>query len=499
MIALSQQEFIWDDDHVTLSKPVDWTNAKVGDVVEAPMAYCGLSEELSKKSALRLYVRQTCVDLFNFLRDSTGGVMKVVTGCPGVGKSVEVFSYAMWYGLTQNKRVLYIHSGNMTISLLFKYESHSDQARVSTIYKDFSKDSDALLVNLVRKVLQECTADLIVLDGDLASVIQMTYRSMPRGKNLNVTLITCTSFQAFGKISQEAYFELVEPERFQMDSWSEPEYKAAIENGAITLPEGVTLEEIYFYAGGCVRLLQLPVQQIINFLTTKLLGVPNYDLLLSGAVGTQSANAVNSLIAIFGKSSTILSQYVARSLADSLSDEFVEKARNAVADNPVWQGWVTELEFRKLIKGKTAITVRSETGNETWNWKRHTIYTFYDASDEVFRIQDTGWFWPQRWNQKCFDALYLVSAYELRVIQITDAVTHSCDLNSLIPYVQAMGVYVVDFVFVCREHNFEAFQLPAPKTKLINNALTTERQRVNQPSDSRQAEIHIRKVSYEIK
>ena len=43
---------------------------------------------------------------------------------------------------------------------------------------------------------------------------------------------------------------------------------------------------------------------------------------------------------------------------------------------------------------------------------------------------------------------------KLKVVQIIGGERHSCNLKSLIPFVQAMNVYIIDFVFVCRRDDF---------------------------------------------
>ena len=62
-----------------------------------------------------------------------------------------------------------------------------------------------------------------------------------------------------------------------------------------------------------------------------------------------------------------------------------------------------------------------------------------------------------KWNQACFDVLFRESTNTLKVEQITGGKRHSCKLKSLIPFVEAMNVYIIDFVFVFRRDNFSNF------------------------------------------
>ena len=89
-VVASPTEIQWDATRVVLDAPVNWTVAKVGDVLNIPMSHSGLTDQ----AYIKVYVRKACLELLTFLSRSSETV-KMVTGCPGVGKSVEVFSYAM--------------------------------------------------------------------------------------------------------------------------------------------------------------------------------------------------------------------------------------------------------------------------------------------------------------------------------------------------------------------------------------------------------------------
>ena len=110
-----------------MDPPANWATVKIGDVVNVSLSHSGIADE----AYLMLYVRKACIDLITFLNDSSVNV-KMVTGCPGVGKSVEVFSYAIEVAQTHNKRVLYIHGTHVLgFYVLFKDSIDSATARVS--------------------------------------------------------------------------------------------------------------------------------------------------------------------------------------------------------------------------------------------------------------------------------------------------------------------------------------------------------------------------------
>lgn len=60
---------------------------------------------------------------------------------------------------------------------------------------------------------------------------------------------------------------------------------------------------------------------------------------------------------------------------------------------------------------------------------------------------------------------YRVSVDAVRVIKITNANSHSCKLEYLIPFIKAMNVHIVEFVYVCRRSNFDSFEVPRPEVK----------------------------------
>ena len=73
--------------------------------------------------------------------------------------------------------------------------------------------------------------------------------------------------------------------KFMMDSWKKEEYDAAIATGALTLDSPtLTMDEMFFYAGGSIRMMQWPVEDVITFLTHKIRFVPDMRKLV-GAEG----------------------------------------------------------------------------------------------------------------------------------------------------------------------------------------------------------------------
>lgn len=234
--------------------------------------------------------------------------------------------------------------------------------------------------------------------------------------------------------------------QFVVDSWKLDEYNDAFDKGALVLADPTPMtdvDEMFFYAGGCFRMMQWPLSCVIATLNTKMSEVPSKsDLIEARGVGDGSKAAVNSLLGIYGGAPFVLSRFVLTSLFASVSNQAIGNLRRLLRDNPLWQGWVTELEVLTLIQKQQSIVFRNSSGQEeTWSRRGAVdapLPTFVDSSDLCWTTLDLDWILPKRYNQECFDALYLVSPDSLRAIQITNADEHTCKLEYLIPVVQAM-------------------------------------------------------------
>ena len=462
----SNSDVSFGDELVTLSPPVNWACVAVGDVISVPMSHSGLTDQPS----LNLYIRQACLDLFKFLNECLKNV-KMITGCPGVGKSVEIFSYAM--GQT-NKRVLYIHGEEKNgFSILFKDNPNTLTSKACCRPKFVSEPNP--LEQFISALLEDAGVDLIVLDGSLSWLIRKVYFMMD--KYPQVVLITCTSFQALGKISQEVSLKSASRARFVMESWRETEYDEAVRTGALILPGHTTVKELFYYAGGSVRLFLKPIDDVIAELEFKIDCAPDMGKLVgSGGVGDASADATNSLMAIYDGKTVVLSQFVMRKLLESVTDDFIQKARLFLPENPVWQGWVTEAEVMHMARTQRDVSFRNNpedaTSVETWHADPGVI-SFTNSTDRALQGQRVGWFQPTKWNEKGFDALFRVSSHELRVIQITDASNRRFDLNVIVPFVEAMKVHVVVIVHVCARKNFKMLKVKESGDGESRNAFET--------------------------
>ena len=451
---------------------VCWESACLSQVIEINTSHTGFYEEAT---VLKLYIRQMCMDLHAKLKEITHGTshetsgeipdqILMVQGCQGVGKSVEVYSFAMSWARRYKKRFLYIHFDQVNgLSIIFKDDANDTTSKVRHIRE--SGDPKELLP-FITDLAKECKVDLIVLDGGLSSLIQAVYLKL--GKYLQTKMITCTPFSNLGRISGQVWCDSAKVSFFTMESWSKKEYEGAILAGALHIPIS-ELDERYFYVGGSVRFFHLPIRRVITFYEMKLFHLHNMNNLVGrGGIGEESDVASNSLMAIHNERNTIVSKFVSIKLFHWVTDDWIKKARVYLDTNHVWQGWVTEYEVLMLaMYNRLFFYAPSQEpfqeysqGPESWPSEWSPI-GFTNADCPVLGDENhVGWFYPVIWNYECFNALFRISKDTIRVIQITEESTFIWKLEHLIPYVVAMKVHSVDFVFICRRRNFESFKIP---------------------------------------
>ena len=133
--------------------PVEWPSVHSGDVITVDLSHTGLGPA---NSSVLLYMREMCIKLYTFFEKEVEQV-KMICGCPGVGKSVEVYSYVMWLAVTKRKRVIYMHGDEVGgISIVFKYESILSKVKTSQI----SLTRTAVLLSFLVSLLDGGTVDV---------------------------------------------------------------------------------------------------------------------------------------------------------------------------------------------------------------------------------------------------------------------------------------------------------------------------------------------------
>eukprot|EP01041_Mallomonas_annulata_P001048 gene1048-2056_t len=444
-------------------------------------------------SPFQFHIRSECHRLWSFLDDGVDEV-KFVKGPPGVGKSIEVYQYAMYHCQKMEKRVLYVHCSLVGYSIVFQHNVHSIRKtiRCRKFNRDMNNENLEVdsLTNWIHWTIKCKRVDCLVIDGDFKNDLYLGACKEKYKKSIE-SLIICTSFQSVW--IKGSY--IIPNSTFQMCSWTWDEYINAIDSDALRV--GVDFKEKYFYSGGNIRMMSYDVEEIKKYLDNHIIKVKDFSALLSGHIGYASESASNSLMAIYKLDSEpisiLISEYVAKKLSGLCLADTVLKCRKIWVENPSWQDWITEMEVLSLIENTETLTVWDENDKKE-SWSRgptdqiRSIVRFWSVSELNNRTLKSGqYLFPTKWNQDCFDALYLMEEKKLRVLQITQSETHSCKLDLLIPFVETLKIESIEYVIVCRRLNFDAFNLP--------NA--TQYPELKKKIGKKKGRIVLRKVCYE--
>ena len=153
---------VWSKDLVVLPESADWSCTQLSGTLDVDLTHTGLNEQNGPQ--MKLFLRQACIDLVDFLTDDKDKRVCLISGCRGVGKSVEVFSYTSWLAKKKKMRYLYIHANDFDgVHIIFKEKKNSSNVRVGRIRKvpeDFNHLKNLILDSLEKKIM-------IVLDGAL--------------------------------------------------------------------------------------------------------------------------------------------------------------------------------------------------------------------------------------------------------------------------------------------------------------------------------------------
>ena len=223
------------------------------------------------------------------------------------------------------------------------------------------------------------------------------------------------------------------------------------------------LEEIsrrFYYGGGSIRWFLGDIKVTKLTIADMISKVGDPRAMLIGSVGEASQMAVNSLMALYDHrpSSIIVSHYAFKQLFQKCSMQFVEAARRVMANNPSWQGWITELEVILKLQSSEKIEAWDKNGKVTVYAKK-SITDFSDEDDLLVASSyiPMSWLVPRKWNQACFDLIQIATHNEIIVFQVTSGEKHDYKLHHLIPIVNALKVSKVSFVTLCRRRNFSEF------------------------------------------
>eukprot|EP01041_Mallomonas_annulata_P002924 gene2924-5738_t len=385
-------EFDFQFKSMELSVP-NLNELQINQSIPLPLEESGLWD-----GTINFHIRQECLRLWAFLNDGCNE-MKFVKGPPGVGKSIEdvATDIVQWTNI---------------IKVSGPDETHSES-----------------IERWMYSLIESNSVDLVVVDG---AFTELFFRHVCNAQHFNphISFIICSSYQAV--VMKGVYTSNFPHTMFEMCSWTFEEYQCAVESNA--LRGGADLNERYYYAGGSIRFMNKDTAALKPLMDELIARVADFSSLLSGAVGLASANAINTLMAVFQQGSrtisTPLSEYVIRVLSEKVSMGNIKICRSIMPDNSAWQGWVTELEVLSMIAQSNEFKVWKINGSpQIWH-RDHPIEMFLSESELLtYTHVSKKYFFPSKFNHGCYDAIYIMSPTKMKVIQISQAQTHNCNLR----------------------------------------------------------------------
>ena len=369
------------------------------------------------------------------------------------------------------EKVLYIQSDGIDYYIIDKHLNENICDRYT-----FSTSEDANKIEaFVDLLISKHSYDRIVVDGTNERFITHLIHTLP----VNFMLVICTSFNIPKMTTlQEDYYNI---DRFILFSWILSDYELA--NELHTFENDFSFEEInerYYYGGGSVRFFLYNPEKTIRILRSKIFQCHNIWDYVEGKVSAASSMVVNSLIAIHGEFKyTIVSKFVLKCLSLTVNQNIIARIRNIHSGNPAWQDWITEYEVLLLISQSELVLW--DMDNNLHSWKNlANIIEFYTENEVNSQLcQSNMWILPKKWNQGCFDGLYLNETHVGWFILITDSTSHTFKLKYLIPFIDHLKLHTIKLIVICRRHNFNEFLIPT-HTSLISEQLPEIKIKLNQ-------------------
>jgi len=441
-----------------------------------------------------MFVTEESIKLWEFLGDKSQ--YKFISGCPGIGKSTEVFGWVQYQAIT--KSVLWIHNGPQHVGFTyFNPDDGNKKIKVTTKTKkgDITKENEYPGIDDSLKAYS-----IIVYDGFTKNCMDIFHRIL--WINKDATIICCSSISAYkasmsneqsymtASLNNEGTFTHRVQSPIIIDIYdafktgllgenkltkeyvtnyniNNDQNNLAISNSttsstnnstvdisdisvgianvnvsdeidecAVGIPNLQSLETKIYYCGVCWRMLKWSINRIRKFIDDKFGEIRNYETLFKGLVGESNNNSVNSLMQLRNGKSMPLSHYVSRKLLEKVSDVFLTEARAVMQDNPSFQGWLLEYEVIDKIKKKELQSKVFPDPHTDWCNLDGGIKYFYDHKDiKVDDLKNNTCLIPLKYNQACFDVMIFKKKGDITVCGITRAEkSHDYKMHYVIPF-----------------------------------------------------------------
>ncbi len=280
--------------------------------------------------------------------------------------------------------------------------------------------------------------------------------------NLNFRTIICISFQGFRINSfMRGQRRLGE---FVMPTFTYDEMLMAAVNGALPYSDTViaelsqfetrfssqapssdneeqmsnsaTFEDKFYYFGGCMRFHCLSSKESMGAISRSISEVEELsdDIILpnvrcSSASNTLVAVEVNDNNSVITGTS-FLSKYIMKRIVDNYCSkndvsDFIHKARRTLLTNPVFQGWVTELElisiFRNSIKNGGEVVMASASFPDIKIIFNVKNITYFERNNFPTNLQAGTLLIPDTWNYPTYDIAFVESDAKIIFLQVTNS------------------------------------------------------------------------------
>lgn len=418
------------------------------------LTFAGLSNEVNKE----LFMRDENIRIWQALAESSNHAMILLNGCPGVGKSLLVLAYVIWYCQSTGKSLLYCHYADSAVAFIL-----ATDGSVHTM--------EGGHLDIVKKCRHHC--DITVMDGWYdEAVFKAAIVNFP----IDRKLIICTSFEAVHLNSETRCnlgYRLID---LTMMSWTLADFTLGVKEGVFQGYDKTSfdvedkIETRFRITGGSVRLFCCSMDLAKDIIDSALFTKPDYIRLYAGWVQPQSQFVVNTLMALYPSNrnkkvvSVPLSQYVLEKLEQlcwkslQASTDFIRQARCTLPLNPSWQGWVTEVEVISLLRRQGRLTVYSSIDKEISEELVCNGPPLLLKASEFPNLQvENKWFIPYRLNQPLWDAVRALPGNKLGVCQINGArrSQHIYKFSHLLPLVEATRPTSIELLTICTKSNFE--------------------------------------------
>ena len=346
-----------------------------------------------------------------------------ISGSPGIGTSTTLFGWLSNMGERMN--AIWFHRvvpGTYVVV-------HMNKGVWSRILLR-SVDIARTIIATVKDI------DILVLDGFEKNNIDMLF-STAVIKHQKSCIIACTSFGASRFSSGDSV--LLNFAEFISNSWTLDEYIECERLHITNVCDSESITRQYYYAGGSMKYFHLPIIDIERKIPKDINALYNITDVLKGVLGQCTDRTINSLFQTHGGHVDIVSDYAKFVISNRADLSFVVEARRMVPDNPVWLGWVLELEFRVRIR-KGPVKVEVFNVEEVIEFPRSEILHVWSAKDLTsVTLRNGTWIIPRKWNQGCFDFIYYREQGDVIGFNVTRGSKHSVNFEYLLPFLQLLG------------------------------------------------------------